>query len=83
MSIALELIPLSSVKFLISRLFHVRVDLHKAGVELRENIVQATPRRASGGKQDALPYYGFCYFEGRIAPDPRVVYVRAISPTSA
>lgn len=49
----------------------VRSDLKKAGVELRESVAQATPDRQSGGKQHALPYYGFCYFEGRITPDTR------------
>lgn len=43
----------------------------KAGVKLRENSAQATPNRKNGVKQNVLPYYGFCYFEGRITPDPR------------
>ncbi len=49
----------------------VNADLRRAGVILRENITEATPHRKSGGKQAALPYFGFCYFEGKIAPDTR------------
>src|SRR6266404_1733505 len=41
----------------------VYADLRKAGIEPRKNVVQATPqRKMNGGKQGALPYFGFCYF---------------------
>lgn len=44
----------------------------EAGLELRKKLAQAThKRRVSGGKQGALPFYGFCYFEGKIVRDPR------------
>ena len=49
----------------------IRNDLQKAGIELRERSAQSTPCRADSGKQSALPYFGFCYFDGRIVPDPR------------
>lgn len=50
----------------------VRSRLLKGGHELRDPFPQATSHRGlSGGKQGALPYYGFCYFEGQIVRDPR------------
>ncbi len=50
----------------------VRSSLLKSGLELRDQFPQATfARGMSGGKQGALPYYGFCYFEGEIVRDPR------------
>ena len=49
----------------------VRSELQKAGQEIREGTIQATHNRKTAGKQAALPYFGFCYFEGRIVPDPR------------
>lgn len=49
----------------------IRSSLVKAGLEMRDRVPQATSRRGlSGGKQGALPYYGFCYFEGKIVRDP-------------
>ena len=50
----------------------VRSSLLKGGHELRDQFSQATDKRGvSGGKQGALPFYGFCYFEGQIVRDPR------------
>jgi hypothetical protein len=50
----------------------IRKDLLKAGLELRSKSTQATDRRdVSAGKQGALPYFGFCYLEGKIVKDPR------------
>lgn len=50
----------------------VRNDLKKAGVQVRKSLSHPTHRRkTNSGKQKALPYYGFCYFEGKIVPDPR------------
>ena len=50
----------------------VRSSLLKGGHELRDQLSQATAKRGmSGGKQGALPVYGFCYFEGKIVRDPR------------
>lgn len=49
----------------------VRGQLLNAGIELRESVNQASHlRRSSRGKQGALPYFGFCYFEGKIIKDP-------------
>jgi len=50
----------------------VRAALLKAGIELRPKAslpVQATWREP--GKRNIRPYYGFCYFQGRVVPDPR------------
>ena len=50
----------------------VRTALLKAGIELRPSValpVHATWR--DPGKRNIRPYYGFCYFQGRVAPDPR------------
>jgi hypothetical protein len=50
----------------------VRSRLLKSEIELRAKLAQATSARgSSGGKQGALPYYGFCYLEGEITKDPR------------
>lgn len=50
----------------------VRSCLLKEGHEPRETRAQAThDRKVGGGKQGALPYFGFCYFDGGIVPDPR------------
>ena len=50
----------------------VRAELQKAGQKIREGTIQATHnRKTNAGKQGALPYFGFCYFEGRIVADPR------------
>lgn len=39
---------------------------------LRESITQETNQRSINSfKQGALPYYGFCYFEGQIAKHPK------------
>lgn len=48
----------------------VMLALRKAGVPLRESIALPTSRRGVG-KQGVLPYYGFCYSEGRIVRDPK------------
>ncbi len=50
----------------------IRRELIRNGIELRENIVQATNAKPlKRGKQGSRPYYGFCYFEGQITKDPR------------
>lgn len=50
----------------------VRSSLLRAGQKLRERIPNVTHKRSlKSGKQAALPYYGFCYFEGKIVKDPR------------
>jgi hypothetical protein len=50
----------------------VRSRLLKEGHEPRDMYAQVThDRKVSAGKQGALPYFGFCYFDGRIVPDPR------------
>lgn len=50
----------------------VRSSLLRAGHKLREPAPKATHMRSlKSGKQSALPYYGFCYFEGKIVKDPR------------
>ena len=50
----------------------VRADLKKVGIVLRESIAQPTYlRKIESGKQSSAPYFGFCYFNGRIIPDPR------------
>lgn len=49
----------------------VRSLLIDIGLTLRERHAQATHQRSiTSGKQGARPYYGFCYFEGRIVKDP-------------
>lgn len=50
----------------------VRSSLLRAGQKLREPTPKVTHKRSlKSGKQAALPYYGFCYFEGKIVKDPR------------
>lgn len=50
----------------------VRSSLLRGGHELRDQVSQATSKRGvSGGKQGAMPVYGFCYFDGQIVRDPR------------
>lgn len=50
----------------------VRSEVKRNGLELRSRRPQATHQRSlKSGKQSALPYYGFCYFEGKIVKDPR------------
>ncbi|HEY8270425.1 MAG TPA: recombinase family protein [Pseudobdellovibrionaceae bacterium] len=50
----------------------MRSSLVRAGITLREVRCQGTHcRKITSGKQSAKPYYGFCYFEGRIVKDPR------------
>ncbi|MBL7670297.1 MAG: recombinase family protein [Bdellovibrionaceae bacterium] len=50
----------------------VRSELKKLGLEPSQSNAQATHKRSlKSGKQAALPYYGFCYFEGQIVKDPR------------
>lgn len=50
----------------------IRDILIRAGVELRPNVsapVSSTWRES--WKRNILPYYGFCYFQGRVVKDPR------------
>ncbi len=50
----------------------VRSHLLKAGIDLRPK--EPTPVHESWrepGKQRIRPYYGFCYFQGKVVPDPR------------
>lgn len=50
----------------------VRDALLKAGIELRPKT--APPVHSSwrgSGRRGVRPYYGFCYFQGRVVPDPR------------
>lgn len=50
----------------------VRSILRCQGIRPRMGLTQATYERSlKSGKQGALPYYGFCYFEGQIVKDPR------------
>ena len=50
----------------------VRNELKKAQVQIRQSVTQETNMRPLKlGKQNALPYFGFCYFEGQIIKDPR------------
>lgn len=50
----------------------IRSNLKRQGLKPRDGATQATHKRSSkSGKQGALPYYGFCYFEGQIIKDPR------------
>jgi len=46
--------------------------LKRAGITSRQRRPQATHlRKITSGKQGARPYFGFCYFEGRITRDQR------------
>lgn len=50
----------------------IRSILKRQGLEPRMGTTQATHARPlKSGKQGALPYYGFYYFEGQIVKDPR------------
>lgn len=50
----------------------IRKELIKHGITLRTNKAQATPLRPlKPERQGALPYFGFCYFQGKIIKDPR------------
>ncbi|MBP9709264.1 MAG: hypothetical protein KBD78_16640 [Oligoflexales bacterium] len=50
----------------------VRSALRKAEVIIRPSVTQETNQRSlTSFKQNALPYYGFCYFEGLISKDPK------------
>lgn len=50
----------------------IRSILNHQGLKPRRGITQSTHKRPlTSGKQGALPYYGFCYFEGEIIKDPR------------
>lgn len=50
----------------------VRSALRKADVIIRPSVTQETNLRSlTSFKQSALPYYGFCYFEGQISKDPK------------
>lgn len=50
----------------------IRSAILRQGCKVRVSAAQATHERSlKSGKQGALPYYGFCYFEGQIIKDPR------------
>lgn len=50
----------------------IRSNLKRQGLKPRARATQATHKRSpNSGKQGALPYYGFCYFEGQKVKDPR------------
>lgn len=50
----------------------IRDALTRAGIELRPNkILSVTAAKAKKCKSGAPPYYGFCYFQGKLVPDPR------------
>lgn len=50
----------------------IRVGIRRLGLKMRDKGTQATHLRSlKSGKQAARPYYGFCYFEGKIVKDPR------------
>lgn len=50
----------------------IRKELLKHEITPRTNKAQATPlRQLKHGRQGALPYFGFCYFQGKIIKDPR------------
>ena len=49
----------------------IRSVVKRSGLDTRKGFAQATSRCSlKSGKQGALPYYGFCYFEGQIIKDP-------------
>ena len=53
--------------------------LNRAGIELRSRSAVSGQRSAvpvatairESGKRNILPYFGFCYFQGKIVPDQR------------
>ncbi len=50
----------------------IRDNLVRAGVELRDKVaVPISKLKAEKGKTSIRPPYGFCYFQGRIVPDPK------------
>ena len=50
----------------------IRAILLRAGIELRSNrSVPVSKALTDSGKRNIRPYYGFCYFQGAIAPDQR------------
>lgn len=50
----------------------IRDSLIRAGIELRPNTaVPVASALRESGKRNIRPYYGFCYFQGQIIPDPR------------
>ncbi len=50
----------------------IREALLRCGIELRSNVsVPVAKALGESGKRNIRPYYGFCYFQGRITPDPR------------
>lgn len=52
--------------------FKVLSILKKMKIKRRPKLAHALPNRLlKPGKQAAPPYYGFCYFEGRIVKDPK------------
>ena len=50
----------------------VRSHLLKAGIDLRPKEPTSVHQSwREPGKQRIRPYYGFCYFQGKVVPDPR------------
>ena len=50
----------------------IRDSLLRNGTKMRTKVaVPVTYAVRSAGKGNIRPYYGFCYFQGKIVPDPR------------
>ena len=49
----------------------VRKALMKAGIELRPKVMLPTTKAVRKKCKGARPYFGFCFFQGQISPDPR------------
>lgn len=50
----------------------IRARLIKSGIEMRPKFsIPFEQARRKTGKRNTLPYYGFCYFQGRVVPNPK------------
>jgi hypothetical protein len=50
----------------------IREILTRSGIELRSKSSEPFARaRRESGKGNILPYFGFCYFQGKVVPDQR------------
>jgi len=49
----------------------IRARLIKSGIEMRPKLsIPFEQAQRKTGKRNILPYYGFCYFQGKIVPNP-------------